>query len=245
MAHKEKIHLSVIIPTYNEEKRLSLTLRSVADYLKRQRYNWEIMVVDSVSKDKTRELVKEMQQTMTNLKLFALQENKGKGYAVKKAMLAAVGDYRLFMDADNSTTIDHIDSFWPCMKEGYDVTIGSIEVKGAHIIEEAGWHRRFLGRASKLLIRLVALPGIKDSQRGFKLFTKKAALSVFSKQSINKWGFDIEILLIARRLGFKIKELPVQWDNRGESKVTLGSYISTLLDLLKIKINDLTGKYHS
>ena len=243
MANKQNIYLSVIIPAYNEEKRLTVTLKSVFNYLKKQKYNFEVIVADDASTDGTRELVKKLQPVMPNLKLYALQENKGKGYTIRQVMLAALGEYRLFMDADNSTTLDHLDNFWPYFKEGYDVVIGSIEVEGAQINEDAGWHRRLLGHAAKLLIRLVALPGIKDSQRGFKCFTRKAALSIFPKQIIERWGFDIEVLLIARRQGFKIKELPVKWDNRGESKVGLSAYITTLLDLFKIKFNDLAGKY--
>lgn len=244
MKANQGIYLSVIIPTHNEQRRLPATLKSVFGYLKKQPYRWEIMVADGNSSDGTPELVKKMSAKIPNLSVLALKVNRGKGYAIKEAMLSVAGQFRLFMDADNSTTIDHLDKFWTYFKEGYNVVVGSIEVKGAQIKEDAGWHRRALGKAAKLLIRMVALPGIYDSQRGFKCFSARAAQAIFTKQTIAGWGFDIEVLLIARRAGFKIKELPVQWDNRGESKVTLGSYISTLVDLFKIKLNDLAHKYN-
>lgn len=236
------IHLSVIIPAYNEEKRLPATLQSVFDYLKKQSYGWEVIVADNGSTDGTASVVASWEKKDSRFTHLLVHE-QGKGGAIKRAMGSARGSFRLFMDADNATTIDQIEPFWKYFNEGYDVVIGSIEVKGASIQEHAGWHRRFLGKAAKWLIRFVALPGVYDSQRGFKALSAKAASVVFAKQTIGRWGFDIEILLIARRNGFKIKELPVQWNNMGESKVGLGAYISTFVDLAKIKLNDILGKY--
>lgn len=238
----ESPRLSIIIPAYNEEKRLPATLQSVFDYMKRQSYGWEVLVADNGSTDGTARIVQEWNKKDSRFVHFLVHES-GKGGAVKRAMSAVKGEYRLFMDADNATTIDQIEPFWKAFGQGYDVVIGSIEVAGASINERAGWHRRFLGKAAKWLIRFVALPGIYDSQRGFKVFSKKAAMAVFPKQTIGRWGFDIEVLLIARRNGFKIKELPVKWNNMGESKVTFGAYVSTFVDLAKIKLNDIGGSY--
>ncbi|RJQ14614.1 glycosyltransferase family 2 protein [Candidatus Parcubacteria bacterium] len=234
--------LSIIIPAYNEEKRLPTTLQSVSDYLKKQNYSWEVIVADNASTDGTGRIAEEWSKKDKAFKHLVVHE-AGKGATIKRAMERAVGEYRLFMDADNATTLDHIEFFWPHLEGGYDVVIGSIEVAGSTIEEKAGWHRRFLGKLAKLIIRFVALPGIMDSQRGFKCFSKRSAEIVFKKQTIGRWGFDIEILLISRRNGFKIKEVPVQWKNLGESKVTLGAYVSTFIDLFKIKLNDLAGKY--
>jgi len=237
-------YLSVIIPAYNEEKRISTTLLDIDKYLSKQNYDYEIIVVSDGSKDNTVSVVRNLQTKIRNLRLIDNKENHGKGYVVKQGMLEAGGEYRLFMDADNSTTIDHLDKFWPLFKQGYDVIIGSIELKGAKIEEKAAWYRRWLGRISKYIIRVVAgLWKIHDSQRGFKLFTAKAAEAIFSKQTIMRWGFDIEILVLAKKMGFKIKEVPVNWSNPGESKVTLTSYIKTFQELLKIRRNLITNKY--
>ena len=238
------MHLSVIIPAYNEEKRISATLLDIDRYLSRQNYDYEIIVVSDGSTDNTSGVVGNLKHQIPNLKLIDNKTNHGKGYVVKQGMLEAKGEYRLFMDADNSTTVDHLEKFWPYIKEGYDIVIGSIEVKGAEIHEEAAWYRRWLGRISKYMIRIIAgLWKIHDSQRGFKLFTAEAALKIFPKQTIMRWGFDIEVLVLAKRMGFKIKEAAIDWKNPGESKVTLKSYIKTFQELLKIKYNLITNKY--
>ncbi len=247
-----KPYLSVVIPAYNEEKRIPATLLDIDKYLLKQDYPlmgsgqvpYEIIVVSDGSTDKTVEIVKELQRKIKNLRVIDNKKNHGKGYVVKQAMLEARGKYRLFMDADNSTTIDHLDKFWPFIKQNYDIIIGSIEIKGAQVHEEAVWYRRLLGRFSKYIIRIIAgLWEVHDSQRGFKLFTDKAVEKIFPKQTIMRWGFDIEILTLAKRMGFKIKEVPVNWKNLGESKVTLKSYIKTFQELLKIKQNLITNKY--
>jgi len=240
----EKVRLSVIIPAYKEEKRISATLLDIDKYLSKQDYDYEIIVVNDGSTDNTAKVVKKLQTRVKNLRLIDNKENCGKGCVVKQGMLEAKGEYRLFTDADNSTTIDHLDKFWPLVEEGYDIVIGSIEVKGAKIHEGATWYRRMLGMFSKYVIRIIAgLWEIKDSQRGFKLFSAKAVEKIFPKQTIMRWGFDIEILAIAKKMGFKIKEVPVIWSNPGESKVTLKSYIRTFQELLKIKYNLITNKY--
>lgn len=240
----DETHLSVIIPAYNEEKRISATLLDINGYLKKQPYSYEIIVVSDGSTDKTVEIVKGLTKKINNLRIIDNKKNNGKGYVVRQGMLEALGKYRLFMDADNSTTIDHLEKFWPHIEEGYDIVIASIEIKGAEIKEEAAWYRRVLGKYSKYIIRLLAgLWEIHDTQRGFKLFTAQAAESIFSRQTIMGWGFDIEVLVLAKKMGFKIKEVPIKWNNPRGSKVTLKSYIETLKDLLKIKYNLLANKY--
>ena len=240
----KNIYLSIVIPAYNEGKKISATLSSMNEYLRKQDFSYEILVVDDGSTDNTADVVKKLEKKIVGLRLVANKKNHGKGYVVRQGMLEANGQYRLFTDADNSTTLDHLDKFWPEIKNNYDIVIGSIEVAGSKIHEEAAWYRRFLGRVSKYIIRAIAgLWKIKDSQRGFKLFTDKAAKSIFPKQTIERWGFDIEVLVIAKKKKFKVKELPVNWSNPGESKVTLGDYVRTFQELLKIKYNLITGKY--
>jgi dolichyl-phosphate beta-glucosyltransferase len=238
-----QIYLSVIIPAYNEEKRIGNTLLSIDHYLSKQDYSYEIIVVNDGSTDKTAQIVRKFTNLVKNLKLIDNQENHGKGWVVRQGMLAAQGKYRIYVDADNAISIDQIEGFWPYLKQGYDLVIGSIEVKGAKVEERAAWYRRLLGKWSKYLIRLLTIWEIHDSQRAFKLFPAKVAEEIFSRQTIERWGFDFEILVIAKKLGYKIKELPVTWINPGESKVTLKSYWRTLKELLKVKWNLIKGKY--
>ncbi|OIO46577.1 MAG: hypothetical protein COS76_03830 [Candidatus Portnoybacteria bacterium CG06_land_8_20_14_3_00_39_12] len=237
------MYLSVILPAYNEAKRIAQTLLDIDRYLSRQNYEYEIIVVDDGSRDNTVKVSQQMQSVIKNLKVIDNPQNHGKGYVVKQAMLKAKGKYRLFMDADNSTVIGHLDKFFPWIEKGYQVVIGSIEVKGAKIEERAAWYRRWLGHLAKLLIRAVLIWGVHDTQRGFKLFSEEVAEAVFPKQTIIRWGFDMEILLIAKKMGYKIKEVAVDWHNPEGSKVTLSAYFKTLVELFKIRWNSLAGKY--
>lgn len=229
-------HLSVIIPAYNEEHRIKSTLEAIFNYLSRQDYSWEAIIVSDGSKDRTAEIVMEFISNKPDFRLIANTQNHGKGYVVRQGMLDAQGGFRLFTDADNSTSIEQIEKFWPHFHEGYDIIIGSIEVFGAKINENAQWYRRLLGKYSKYLIRVVAgLWSVHDTQRGFKCFTAKSARDIFSKTKIDRFGFDIEVLALAKRLGYKIKEIPVVWNNPADSKVTFKSYFEVLKDLLKIR----------
>lgn len=230
-------HLSVIIPAYNEENRIKGTLEAVYNYFSRQNYSWEVIVVSDGSKDRTVEIVSEFISNKPEISLVANTKNNGKGYVVRQGMLQAQGDFRLFTDADNSTSIEQIEKFLPYVEnKEYDIVIGSIEVPGAEIKENAQWYRRVLGKYSKYLIRVVAgLWNIHDTQRGFKLFSAASARNIFSRTKINRFGFDIEALALAKKMGYKIKELPVVWNNPGDSKVSLKSYFGVLKDLFKIR----------
>lgn len=239
----EKVHLSVVIPAYNEEKRISNTLLEIDRYLTKQDYSYEIVVVNDGSTDKTAQVVNKFTNLVKNLKLIDNKENHGKGWVTRQGMLEAQGEYRIYVDADNAISMEQIESFWPYLDQGYNLIIGSIEVEGSKIEEHAAWYRRIVGKWSKYLIRLLTIWEIHDTQRAFKLFPAKVAQEVFSRQTIERWGFDIEILVIAKKLGYKIKELPVTWINPGESKVTLKSYWRTLKELFKIKWNLIKGKY--
>lgn len=241
------IYLSVIIPAYNEEERIKGTIMDIAGYLSGQDYSYEIIVVNDGSKDKTSEIVNELTQNIPLLKFIDNKENKGKGGVTKQGMLAAQGEYRLFVDADNAIKITHIEAFWPYIKEqGYDMVIGSIELEGSKKKEEyigfSKIYRNVLGKLSKYLVRFLVAWEIHDTQRAFKLFTAEAVEEVFSRQTIMRWGFDMEIIVIAKKFGYKIKELPVEWLNP-PGRVNFMAYLKTLRELFQIKLNALTGKY--
>lgn len=250
-AQKQKIGLSWIIPAYNEEERIEKTVREVNAYLQKKNFadGFEIIVSNSSSRDRTAEIVNKIRFEIKNLHLLNL-ENKGKGWAVKQGMLKAKGGIRVFADADNSVSVGQADNFIPLVcageKDGcFDIVIGSIEVPGAKIEEHAQWWRRMLGKTAKYVIRAVSgLWNVHDSQRGFKFFSARAADVIFPRQTLAGWGFDFEVLLIGKRNGFSIKEIPVAWVNPAGSKVGLGAYVSTLFELLRIKRNDIKGTYN-
>lgn len=239
------MHLSVILPAYNEEKRLPKTIQSIDGYLKNQNYDYEILVISDGSKDKTAEIAKEMTSVIKNLKVIDNKINQGKGAVVRQGILRARGDYRLFADADNSTSINQIEKMWPEFKKGCDIAIGSRDVKGAVLDPPQPWLRNvILGEGFKLFRKIIVdLWGIEDTQCGFKCFTKKAVEDIFPKCKINRFAFDPEILLIAKKLKYKIKEIPVYWRNDPESKVNLKSIFKMALDLVKIRYNLILGKY--
>jgi len=239
------MHLSVIIPAYNEERRLPRTLAEIDEYLSRQRYDYEILVVNDGSKDKTAEVCRNLISTIRNLQLIDNKGNRGKGYVVRQGMLMAKGDYRLFTDADNSTSIDQIEKIWPEFEKGFDIVIGSRNIKGAVLDPPQPWIRKIiLGEGFKLYRKIIiGLFGIEDTQCGFKCFSKKAAESIFPKCRIDRFAFDPEILVIAKKIGFKIREIPVYWKNDPESKVKFKSILKMALDLIKIKINLIKGFY--
>jgi len=239
-----EIHLSVIIPAYNEEKRLPRTLEEINNYLKKQNFEFEIIVVSDGSTDRTCEVVENLKSQIPNLKLICEKINRGKGYGVKIGMLNARGKYRLFTDADNSTPISEIEKFWTEFEKGADVVIASREIKGAILDPPQPLFRRFVGEVFKYLRKIiVGLWEIEDTQCGFKCFKGEIAEKIFPKAKIERFAFDPEILLIAKRMGFKIKEVPVYWKNDLQSKVKFKSMIKMLIDLFKIRFNLLKGKY--
>jgi len=236
--------LSVVIPAYNEEKNIEKTVRSVFSYLKEKSIEHEILVVTDGSKDKTNDIVRSLKMETPTLELLEYEQNKGKGFAVKLGMLRAKGDLRLFTDADNSTPINHLDKFMPYISEGYSVVIGSIAISGHKVAagSEPVW-RRVFGKLGNLFIQVMAVPGIHDTQRGFKLFTSEATEKIFPKLTIEKWGFDIEVLALAKKFGYKIKEVPVDWKNASESRVGLKAYSQVFTETVKIRLNLMTNKY--
>ena len=232
--------LSVIIPARNEAKRLPLTLVDIDRHLSEADFSYEIIVVDGASTDGTPELVKKFKGIINNLELIELEGDEGKGGAIKRGMLAARGKYRLFTDADNSTSIEHFNKMLLYLKEGCDIVIGSRALKGAKLDPPQPFIRQLLGKAGNLFIQIIVLPGIWDTQCGFKCFTEKAAMKIFPLQKITAapprgWGFDVEILALARRLSFRIKEMPVHWVNDPFSKVTPMAYFGVLWETVKVR----------
>ncbi len=246
------MYLSWIIPAYNEEKRIEKTIREVDAYLRAKNFTggYEIIVSNSASRDHTADIARELQKQFPALRLLNL-ENKGKGWAVREGMRAAEGEIKIFADADNSVSPEQFDRFLPllCVAGSQDsacadVVIGSIEVPGAGIEERAQWYRRMLGKLSKYVIRMGAgIWEIHDSQRGFKAFSAAAAAYIFPRQTLTGWGFDFEILLIAKLGGFRIREMPVRWINPPDSKVGIGAYGTTLKELVRVRWNRIRGLY--
>jgi dolichyl-phosphate beta-glucosyltransferase len=239
------MHLSVVIPAYNEEKRLPKTLQEIDKYLSRQNYDYEIIVVNDGSKDNTREIIRGLIPAIKNLKFIDNKKNQGKGYVTRQGLLAAVGDYRLFTDADNSTSIDQVEKMWPEFEAGFDIVIGSRDIKGSVLNPPQPFLRKMiLGKGFRLLTQIIiGTWGILDTQCGFKCFTKTATESIFPRCKINRFAFDPEILVIAKMLGYKIKEIPIIWENDPESKVKFKSIIKMFRDLVRIRLNLIKGLY--
>ncbi len=237
--------ISLIIPVYNEEKRIKLTLSNCISYFKNKKINYEIIIVDDGSTDKTRLIVKDFSNKNKNIKLTKQRNNKGKGYSVKEDMLLARGDYLLFSDADLSTPIREVEKFIKVIKSGYDIVIASRNMKGSIIPIKQPFFRSFLGTIFPFIVSLLILPGYKDTQCGFKLFKKNVAKKIFNKQKINGFGFDVEILFIAKKHNYKTKELPVTWSNALGSKINpVKDSIRMLLDIFKIKLNNIKNIYN-
>jgi len=230
-----KPYLSVIIPAYNEAKRLPLTLIDVDRHLESQEYSYEILVVNDGSTDATAEIVRRFMPLVENMRLIDNKENKGKGAVVKQGMLAARGTWRLFMDADNSTTIIEFNKMIPYFKNNFEVVIGSRDVKGAKMMPPQPFYKRIFGDIGNLIIQILLLPGIWDTQCGFKCFSDEAAEKVFNLTRIDKWGFDAEALALAKELGYKIKEMPVFWVNDIRSHVKLTSYLQVFWEVVKVR----------
>jgi dolichyl-phosphate beta-glucosyltransferase len=240
---ENNIYLSVVIPAYNEERRIGNTLSAIRDFMDRQNYGYEVLVVDDGSTDATCDMVNATSQNWGNLHLITNPANQGKGAVVKQGIVNSKGKYILFTDADNATPIEQVDKLLAHASE-YPIVIGSRYCKGGKIHVPQPWHRKLLGRASNLLIRLILVPGAWDTQCGFKLFERNAAQRIFSLVQLTRFGFDFESLAIGRHLGYKYKEVGIDWYNDPETKVKAGKEaIRTLRDLLKVKFNLIRGIY--
>lgn len=235
-------YLSVVIPAYNEERRLPDTLAAVIGYLNRQPYSWEIIVADDGSADGTASITRAAGAGQGNLRLLALP-HRGKGSAVKQGMLAARGDYRFLCDADLSMPIEWLGRLLPGSAPAVDIAIGSREAPGARRIGEPK-RRRLMGRVFSGVTRTLAAPGIADTQCGFKVFSGAAANTLFALQTLDGFAFDAEILFLARRTGFTMAEIGIEWHYQSESKVRpLRDGWRMLRDLLAVRWRWLAGHY--
>lgn len=234
------IHLSVVIPAYNEAERIGATLGKIHDYLQTKDYPYEIIVVDDGSRDNTTGLVSQIARQIPCISLLENGVNRGKGYSVRAGVLNAQGAMILFSDADLSTPIGEVDKLIPWLGRGYDIAIGSRGLPGSEILVRQPWRRQLMGKVFNRLVQLLAVSGINDTQCGFKLFTKEAARDLFEKQTVSGFGFDVEILFIASKNGYRIKEVPVKWMDSPNSRIDIWKDPFTMLtDLARIRINAL------
>lgn len=237
---KNDIYLSVVIPAYNEAKRIGTTLRKIHEYLLKKDYQYEIIVVDDGSTDGTCGLVRKITQQIPCIRLLQNEVNRGKGYSVRAGILSSRGQLIIFSDTDLSTPIQEIDKLAIWINRGYDIAIGSRALSESKILVRQPWYREYMGKTFNLLVRLMAVPEIKDTQCGFKLFKKHVAKFLFEKQIIDGFGFDVEILFMANKSGYRIKEVPVQWINSSSSRVNiLKDSFAMLSDLVRMRIHYL------
>ncbi|WP_228845486.1 dolichyl-phosphate beta-glucosyltransferase [Phototrophicus methaneseepsis] len=234
--------LSIVIPAYNEEIRIIPTIGAIASYVSDLGFPWELIIADDCSKDDTVKLVEEL--GFANLRVLKTPENGGKGCAVRRGMLAARGKYVLFSDADNSTPIEEIGKFIKALDQGdYDVAVGSRAAEGAEVTNKSLF-RHILSRGLRMIVRYGLNFGVSDTQCGFKMYTREAAHQLHSAQTIMGFSFDLEILYLASKVGYKVTEIPVSWVDAPGSKVDTRKEVQRFVrDIFKIKTNDLKRIY--
>jgi glycosyltransferase involved in cell wall biosynthesis len=234
--------LSLVLPAYNEQARLPFTLSEIESYVCRERIDCEVIVVDNGSRDATSAVVTQSARTFPNLRLLRT-DKRGKGLAVRTGMLAAHGDVVVFGDADLSWGVDELARFAAQVGAESPVVIGSREGVGARRVGEP-FYRHIMGRVFNGVVQALAVPGIEDSQCGFKAFRADAAQAIFSRQRINGFGFDVEVLYLARRLGFDIRVVPLLWEHKENSRVApVRDTLTMLGDVLRVRLNDSRGAY--
>lgn len=226
------VSLSVVIPAFNEEKRLPGTLGSMLRFLRGRGESFEIVVVDDGSKDRTAEVAR---QAGPEVRVLQNPGNRGKGYSVRHGMLNAQGQWRLMSDADLSTPIEELTSLRGALTDGVQIAIASRAVPGANLEKRQSIMRETSGRFFNLIVRWLHLPGIKDTQCGFKLFSAAAAEAAFRDSKLDGFAFDVEALVLARRAGFKIREVAVTWRNDEQSRVSFGRGLAAFIDLFRLR----------
>ncbi len=244
MSQQASPFLSIVIPAHNEETRLPPSLAQINAYLQRQDYAYEVIIVENGSADRTFEVAKEFADAFSHIRVIQSPDNlRGKGLAVKQGMLAANGEWRFICDADLSMRIEDIARFLPPASAGYDVIIASREAPGAQRVDEPEY-RHMIGRINNWIIKLAALDDFEDTQCGFKMFRRSAALDLFGVQKMNGIGFDVELLYIAKRRGYKIKEVPITWYYDPYSTMRLwDDSVNMLREIWEIRRNWRRGDY--
>jgi dolichyl-phosphate beta-glucosyltransferase len=234
--------ISVVIPAYNEEKRVLNTLKTIDYYLKKNFKRYEMILVDDGSKDQT--LKKALEYKSKNLKVISNHKNRGKGFTVKNGMLRTKYELALFSDSDLATPISEVEKLILNLKKGYDIAIASRSLKESDVKQKQPFHRWLMGKTFALIVSILAVKGFKDTQCGFKLFTRKAVRKIFPLQTFERFSFDVELLYIAKKHGFRIKEVPVTWIDGGDSKVNaIKDSLKMLRDLFIIRLNAIKKKY--
>lgn len=240
------MHLSLVIPAYNEESRIAATLEKALRYLDAQSYASEVLIVNDGSTDGTRAAARQfLEHQPTVVRYFECGQNHGKGHAVRIGMFEhAVGRYRVYFDADGSTPIEEIEKLWPHFEAGADVVIGSRSIPGAQVEIRQAWFREHMGKMFNVLLRLFRLTRFRDTQCGFKGFTARACEIVFPRQTIMRYSFDAELLYIAERHGLRVAEAPVRWLNSPLSRVhPLTDATRMFWDMLVIRWRAFMGAY--
>lgn len=238
--------LSVVVPAYNEADRIGTTLESIASYLDGRDLDDEVIVVDDGSTDDTQAVVRSVTERFRHLRVLPVGFNGGKGRAVRLGMLAASGRHRLFLDADNSTDIRELDRLLAAAADEPvepAVVIGSIADRASVVTKHQSRLRSKVGRAGNRLIQRLVLPGINDSQRGFKVFSGPACDEIFKRCRVDGWAFDVEVLAIARALGHHVLEVPITWHHCDGSRVRPSAYLETLRDVIRISYNLRHDRY--
>jgi len=235
---------SIVIPAYNEAKRLAATLERVLSYVEHRGWNAEVIVVNDGSRDDTAGVVRRFVEKHPALRLVENPGNRGKGYSVRHGMLEARGEVLLFSDADLSAPIEEATKLFEALQGGADIAIGSRWLRAELQTERQPLHRQLFGRIYNVLLRMILGLNFKDTQCGFKAFTRPAAQAIFPQQRIERWGFDPEILFLARRFGYKVAEVPVHWGHAGEGRIhPLRDGMRMFLEMLTIRWNALRGDY--
>ena len=235
-------HLSIVIPAHNEELRLPGSLSRILEHLRQQPYSWEVLVVENGSSDRTAEVAEGFAQATPGLRVLR-EARRGKGLAVRRGMLEASGEYRFVCDADLSMPIDQINRFLPPELQDYDIAIASREAAGAVRYGEP-FYRHWVGRAFNLIVRLLAVPGFQDTQCGFKCFRGQAADVLFPLQRLHGWTFDVELLFVALRRGYRVVEVPIPWYYSPGSRISiLRDSLAMFTDLFRIRSNWRRGLY--
>lgn len=238
------IDYSIVIPAFNEEARISATLNEVVRCVETNRWNAEVLVVDDGSTDKTAEIVTSVARRYPFVRLLSNGANRGKGYSVRNGMLQAQGEIALFTDADLSAPIQEADRLFAAIHAGADVAIGSRWLDRTRQTIHQPLYRQFFGRCFNLVTRMIMRLPFADTQCGFKAFTRAAAQTVFQLQRIHRWGFDPEILFIALKRGYVIREVPVTWGHDERTRISyLKDGIQMLQELIFVRWNALTGVY--
>lgn len=228
-----------MIPAYNERGRIPSTIKAVQEYLAHFGQSYEIIVVDDGSSDGTPEFVREIAASSGDIRLVSYGKNMGKGYAVRQGVYASCGDYVIFSDADLSAPIEELPKLFEALRNGYDIAIGSRAAKGAQLEIHQPLYRELGGKGLNLAIQTLAVPGIKDTQCGFKLFRGEVARDIFSRSFLTGWGFDVELLYLARRHGYTTAEIPVRWHHVDGSKIhPFRAALRVLYDVLRIRLHN-------